>query len=114
MSGVLRKIELARQLEEARRTREEPPVAATRKEGDDRLARRRAIVSTLELLQDSEHLFRAFMAERRGEGLRIRIIRGQVCWALAEGEDWNPFTADEANIVLARFDAPAATQGAGT
>lgn len=116
MTGpVTRKLEIAKQIEEARQTLSEaPPGGATRAIADDRLARRRAILSTLVWNQDHEHLIRAWLAERRGDGVQFRIKGGQFCWA--SGVDgyqvWTPFTTDEANGILARLDAPAKGEGA--
>lgn len=114
MTGpVTRKIELAKQIEEQKLTVDEPARAATSKLADERLERRRAILKTLHFNLEHEHLFRAFMAERKGgEGglrLRLRLRGGQLCWASALfPDDFTPFTdSDLSNIVLARFDPPA-------
>jgi hypothetical protein len=105
--SVARKIDLARQLEEAKALAAEPPRAPDPKAADERVARRRAIVGTLEFNLAHEHLIRAFMAERRGDGLRFRLRGGRLCWATANDDSFTPVTEDEANVALARFDMPA-------
>lgn len=111
MSGpITRKIALAQQIEEQKVTLEEaPPRAVTAKLADERMERRRAILSTLQFNLDHEHLFRAFMAERKGQGLRFRMRGGylHVVTDTSQGENWLQLGADAANAALERFDAPA-------
>ncbi len=98
MTGVARKIAIAAQIEEAKASIGEPPVAATSKLQAERLERRRGILATLTFCQEHELAIRAFMASR-ASGRRYRIVRGQFCWSV-NGQDWGPITADLANDIL--------------
>lgn len=72
MTGpITRKIELARQIEEARRLVAEASTAKAGKygrlasEAEERLSRREAILRTLEWNQEHEHEIRAWLEEKR-------------------------------------------------
>lgn len=67
MSGAItRKIEISRQIEEAKLLVDEPAVGRTSKIAAERTERRRAIVATLEFCRDHEHEIRAWAAQRKG------------------------------------------------
>lgn len=123
MTGpVTRKIAIAKQIEELEREagmragfypRQVQSGKMRQSSVDEATERLAGAIATLKFNQQHEHLFRAWLAERKGDGLRFRIRDGKFCWAspLAP-DDWMPITADEANIVLARFDAPAKAEPA--
>lgn len=65
---ITRKIEISRQLEEAKLLVNEPAVAMTSRIAAERTERRRAIVATLEFCREHEHEFREWAAQRKGAG----------------------------------------------
>lgn len=104
MTGVKRKIELAMQIEEAKASLGEPPVARTAKLADERLLRRRGILATLEFCQENELAIRAFMAARKLVTEReYAVLGGQLGWRRRDrvgGDDYTPMSAADTDEFL--------------